>query len=359
MNNLDLIVRTVGVTAALILALSMMGSRGAPWVSRICGALLCLGVAAYLSCSANWEVCWHPAWLPAASLASAVPFFFWAWTRSITDDDFRLTAWPIAVAVVLLAMPLCMQFVAVALRPTHYVGWSVILHSLLGIAFVVAALFGVVRTWRQDMIEARRRLRWIVVVVSGVYSIVVMCVELYFHDKEASSALELLNAMSLTLLLLVLCGVLLSVSDGMRTAFGWVVAQDVQLPSVQPATVNARDVEQELVDKLQAQMTNQAAYRDANLAVSMLASTLGVHEKRLREIINGRLGFKNFPSFVNAYRLEEVRLRLADARHDRLPILTLALDAGFGSIVVFNRTFKERYSMTPTEYRALRTGTTS
>jgi len=63
---------------------------------------------------------------------------------------------------------------------------------------------------------------------------------------------------------------------------------------------------------------------------------------------------KNFPSYVNAFRLEEVRLRLTDSRNDHLPILTLGLAAGFGSIVVFNRVFKERYLMTPTEYRAQR-----
>jgi len=182
----------------------------------------------------------------------------------------------------------------------------------------------------------------------------VMCVEIYFHDSLASPALQLLNAVSLTLLLLVLCGVLLSVSDGMRTAFGWAVAPDVQPTPVQSAEVKTRDVEQELIDKLQSQMTDKALYRDANLAVATLASSLGVQDKRLREIINRRLGHKNFPSYVNAYRLEEVRTRLSDLRNDRLPILTLALDAGFGSIVVFNRAFKERYAMTPTEYRAAR-----
>ncbi len=352
MHNLDLIVRTVGATAAVILALSMIGARGAPWVGRISGALLCLGVASYLSCSGDWSRCWHPVWLPAASLASAIPFFFWAWTRSITDDDFRLTWLPIAVAIVLLTMPLCMQFIAVALRPTRHVGWT-ILHSLIGIAFVIAALTGVIRTWRQDLIEARRRLRWIVLVVSGVYSIVVMCVEIYFHDNLASPSLQLFNAVSLTVLLLVLCCVLLSVSDGMRTAFGWQRVRELPAP-VQPAPVTTRDPEQELIDKLQGLMTVKAMYRDSSLTVAILANALGVQEKRLREIINGRLGHKNLPSFVNAYRLEEVRMRLADSRNDHLPVLTLALDAGFGSIVVFNRAFKERYAMTPTEYRASR-----
>jgi AraC-like DNA-binding protein len=170
----------------------------------------------------------------------------------------------------------------------------------------------------------------------------------------ASAELQLLNAASLTVLLLAICGALLSVSDSARAAFGWSIEQIPLPPTVQPASIAARNPDQETLDKLQSLMTGKALYRDANLAVSMLASELGVQEKRLRELINGRLGHKNFPSFVNAYRLEEVRQRLADARHDRLPILTLALEAGFGSIVVFNRAFKERFAMTPTQFRAQR-----
>ena len=353
MSNFELVIRTIGATAAFVLALAMLGARGAPWGGRICGALLCLGVVSYLPCSANWNMCWHPATMPASSLASAIPFFFWGWTRSITDDDFQFTWLPLTAGVVLICMPLCMM---VWPEPAgRYVGWNVVAHSVIGIAFVVAALAGVFRTWRQDLIESRRRLRWIVVVAAGAYSIIVMSVEVYYRNELASAGLQLLNAMSLTILLLAVCGALLSVSDTARTAFGWSEEQTVLPQPVQSAAVVTRDPDQELIDKLQTLMTGKAMYRDANLAVSMLANALGVQEKRLREIINGRLGHKNLPSYVNAYRLEEVQLRLADPRNDHLPILTLALDAGFGSIVVFNRAFKERYSMTPTEYRSTRT----
>jgi AraC-like DNA-binding protein len=191
-------------------------------------------------------------------------------------------------------------------------------------------------------------------VASCGYSIVVMCVEVYYHSQLAPAEVQLLNAVSLTILLLGICGALLSVSDATRVAFGWTTSHEQMASPVQPATVQTRDPDQELIDKLQSLMTGKAMYRDVTLSVSSLASALGVQEKRLRAIINGRLGHKNLPSFINAHRLEEVRQRLADARNDHLPILTLALEAGFGSIVVFNRVFKERYAMTPTEYRSAR-----
>lgn len=54
------------------------------------------------------------------------------------------------------------------------------------------------------------------------------------------------------------------------------------------------------------------------------------------------------------FRLEEVRRRLQDASQDQVPILTMALEAGFGSVVAFNRAFKESYGLTPSAYRARR-----
>ena len=78
------------------------------------------------------------------------------------------------------------------------------------------------------------------------------------------------------------------------------------------------------------------------IAIASLATRLGITEKKLRELINGKLGFRNFSSYVNAFRIEEVRRRLLDPRQNEVPILTMALEAGFGSIVAFNRAFKDQ-----------------
>ncbi|MFI4995652.1 MAG: helix-turn-helix domain-containing protein [Hyphomicrobiales bacterium] len=42
---------------------------------------------------------------------------------------------------------------------------------------------------------------------------------------------------------------------------------------------------------------------------------------------------------------------LADPGQASVPILTIALDAGFSSIGPFNRAFKARTGQTPSEYR--------
>jgi AraC-like DNA-binding protein len=101
-------------------------------------------------------------------------------------------------------------------------------------------------------------------------------------------------------------------------------------------------------------MLAERPYRTEGLTIAALAAQLGEQEYRLRRLINGELGFRNFTAFLNSYRLAEVREALADPDQREVPILTIALDAGFGSLGPFNRAFREAEAMTPTAYRAAR-----
>jgi AraC-like DNA-binding protein len=348
MTSLELIVRTSACTAAFILAVTMFRARYAAFASRAFGAALCLGVAVYLACSGSAPVCSAGWSRPILLLAIEVPFFFWGWTSSIMDDDFSLQ--PVAIVGALLLLVVGVLGISIASPEWNAV--TVAVHSVLGIGFVVAALVNVLRGWRQDLVEARRRLRAVILVISGTYSIVIMAVELVLRGRSPSAHLLLLNAVLLAALMLGLAWCVLDVSSSVRSAFGWTTPPTA--PPVEPAEVLARDRDHELVVRLQELMTHNAAYRNPGIAVASLATRLGVTEKKLREVINRRLEFKNFSAYVNAFRLEEVRRRLLDPRHDEAPILTMALEAGFGSIGAFNRAFKDKYGVTPTVYRAQR-----
>ena len=95
----------------------------------------------------------------------------------------------------------------------------------------------------------------------------------------------------------------------------------------------------------------EKVYRQEGFGVAALVAALDVPEYRLRRLINQRLGHRNFSSFVNGYRLAEATAALADPAQADVPILTIALDAGFQSIGPFNRAFKAHTGMTPTAYR--------
>ena len=46
-----------------------------------------------------------------------------------------------------------------------------------------------------------------------------------------------------------------------------------------------------------------------------------------------------------------MKAALADPAQREVPIITIALDAGFGSLGPFNRAFKDATGQTPTEWR--------
>jgi AraC-like DNA-binding protein len=120
-------------------------------------------------------------------------------------------------------------------------------------------------------------------------------------------------------------------------------------PPAPPAAAAPEDAG--LHARLTALMRSERPYRDDALTLANLAERLAVPEYRLRRLINQTLGHRNFTAFANAWRLDEAMEALSDPAQARVPVLTIALDCGFGSIGPFNRAFKARTGETPSEFR--------
>ena len=100
-------------------------------------------------------------------------------------------------------------------------------------------------------------------------------------------------------------------------------------------------------------MPDEALYRREGLTIGTLARILGTQEHLLRRVINRHLGYRNFNVFLNNHRVEEAKAALADPAQAEVPVITIAMDAGFQSLGPFNRAFKAVTGVTPTEYRLL------
>ncbi len=124
------------------------------------------------------------------------------------------------------------------------------------------------------------------------------------------------------------------------------------IPSAIVPETNAAD--QKLVDALLRLMADERVYRHENLTIGTLATRLGIPEYRLRRLINQRLGYRNFNTFLNNHRIEEAKAALADPTQAEVPVITIAMDAGFQSLGPFNRAFKATTGVTPSEYRRLK-----
>lgn len=118
---------------------------------------------------------------------------------------------------------------------------------------------------------------------------------------------------------------------------------------IEPA-LSARD--QILLQKLVDVLIERGGFRDPSIAIVKLASDLAVGQHRLRKLINAGLGYANFSSFLNTFRVNAVCEAMRDPAKADLPILTLSLDAGFKSLSAFNQAFKTATGMTPRQYRS-------
>lgn len=208
--------------------------------------------------------------------------------------------------------------------------------------FAAAALWEAWRGREGDLIESRRRLRPRLVAAVGFYVVVIALTQIAVHNLGMPDWLIGLVNSSIVAISLAFGAVMF----GMRQVdlFGPVAA--ARTGAARPATDGA------LAARLRSHMEGHRAWRDEALTIAKLAAQLGEQEYRLRRTINGELGHRNFPAFLNGYRLAEVKAALADPAQRAVPIITIALDAGFGSLGPFNRAFREAEGMTPSEFRA-------
>ncbi|SDM54684.1 helix-turn-helix domain-containing protein [Kriegella aquimaris] len=96
-------------------------------------------------------------------------------------------------------------------------------------------------------------------------------------------------------------------------------------------------------------MSDEAPFLIADLTLRDLADMLNIPPNHLSQLLNE--GFdKNFSEFVNSYRLEIFKKKVADPSLRHLTILALAYDSGFNSKTVFNTYFKKTMGITPRTY---------
>ncbi len=103
--------------------------------------------------------------------------------------------------------------------------------------------------------------------------------------------------------------------------------------------------------RIQSLMETQQAWREEGLTITGLAVRVHMPEAQLRRLINDQLGYRNFPSFVNAHRIAEAKVRLSDPNEARTPVSAIAFDIGFASLGPFNRAFRDETGLSPSEWR--------
>ena len=270
----------------------------------------------------------------------AVPALFWLFARTWFNDEKRIgwRSW----SMILVPMMLLIILLENEQQKNLLFYASGILMRIVTFSLAIAGLWVAWKGRDDDLIEDRRRLRVQLIGAVGAYVLLTNGIEILVFNGFAPELWRSMLQVGILALTLTLCGAMF----GLRRPdlLGPSQRQDESAPFI-------HTTDDHLAPRLLSHMDVERPYRDETMTIAKLAGQLGEPEYRLRRLINGHLGHRNFAAFLNGYRLAEVKSALADSEQRLVPILTIALDSGFGSLGPFNRAFRDVEGMTPTEFR--------
>lgn len=346
-ETLDIALRGAAAAMFVVIAIAALRPglnkrRGDRRPVALLGAILSVGAAAYAFCSAPDHAGRSALWFaPILALCAGNVAVFWLFTRAAFDDSFRPKPWHALVWLALVTCPLA-GLLGAGFADSSPVETA---QRLASIALALLALLQTVKDWRGDLVEGRRRLRVFIVVVVALHATITGVVDLWIGPPNVPASLHLVNAVALATIAGVIAVSLLQADID-------AVFAGPQLVPVPPIAALAEEaVDPALLAKLERLMKVERLYRQEGLTIGALAAKLGLPEHRLRRTINRGLGHRNFSEYLNRHRLADVKQALADPAQAEVPILTIALDAGFQSLGPFNRAFKAETGLTPSEYR--------
>ena len=316
---------------------------------KLLGAAMAAQTAAYLIATAPF-VPKSTLWWTLPILAGN-PVLVWLWVRAAFDDDFVVQRWHGALWLIVVGIGFSASL--------GWTSWPVLaraaarLISLLTLVLALSAAVQTVRTWSADLVAGRRRLRLAIVTSSLLFVGLLAISELMSTSSTIPGVFGSLPSAIGLLAMAALVGWSLFYPPPANLAVA-TTALDASSDGVQ--TVRRADggrdaVAPVLLRRLDRLMSVERIYRQEGLTIAMLAARLDLPEHRLRQVINEGLGHRNFNVFLNRYRIDEAKAALSDVSQRDVPVLTIAMDAGFQSIGPFNRAFKADTGLTPTEFR--------
>jgi AraC-like DNA-binding protein len=111
-----------------------------------------------------------------------------------------------------------------------------------------------------------------------------------------------------------------------------------------------RQINPEYIERIRSVMESGKLFLNPRLTMDEFSEHVQLAPRMVSTVINRCLN-QNFQEFVNRYRVEEAKRILAEPENRQLPVLDVAIMAGFNSKATFNRFFHKFSGLTPSQYR--------
>ena len=266
--------------------------------------------------------------------------FLWLFLLTVFVDQFKITVWHTIIGIGYSLLMIVERLVEAGLLSLS-TGFSWV-YFFASIAFLTHLLWVIVKGFDGDLVVDRRRSRRFVLIavfIGTILSITLGNVSLVF-DSEIPRIARL----SSTLIALM---VIISFWVKIETSVLEGTAPPPALPKQIPLTIKQTAI----LEKLRNIMERDRLFLDPTLKIGTLARQVGLGEHALRNLINKKIGYRNFPAFLNSYRIEFAKSQLIDPARSDITILEIAMNSGFNSLSAFNRSFRRHTGQTPRDYR--------
>ncbi len=336
-----------GAAAGISILLAIILVTGGPGVrTRRLAALFIFSIGVYVLVAGEaTETLLGPLMAPAIVISILGTVFFWWFAASLFDDNFRWRWWRITPFFLLPGI----YFVRQIIGDTSISSGLLYVHLALNGLFFADSFRLAVMNAADDLVDPRRRFRFAIATIVALFGMGIAAAEIIERSHILPDGLRLFHAVAIFTLNLIFGAWLLTARTSLlANAPPADAPRPMATSAAQSPTLRAAD--RPIFDRLIVLM-EEGVYRREGLSVAQMASDVGTPEHVLRRLINQELGYRNFSSFLNRWRIAEAKKALGDPARAREQILQIALYVGYGSIAPFNRAFKEATGQTPTEFR--------
>lgn len=277
-------------------------------------------------------------WL-LSSMAAGV---FWLFCSVLFEDEPKIPLWRYAVPALTLAVWLPGALLPPS--PARAVAWWIFAATSLVIHLHVLLITW--RGWRTDLVERRRHLRAPIAAAATSYMLIQTLCD--FGLGKGPVLPSMAQALAMAAL-------------GVGSALALLRAEPLLVQAAPPAgetpvakpadSLDLTPADRLVLARLDKAMNENEVWRGEDLSIGALSALVGAPEHRLRKLINGTLGHRNFADYVNGRRIAAAKTALADPEQALKSVSTIAYELGFASLGPFNRAFRAATGVTPTAWR--------
>ena len=347
----------IGFCQSLFAAILMFTKKESSLPDKILSAWLTLLAIDFLSCGLDYEIFGHPLLSSSFLLFNPALFFY---VRSLTLPNFKLL-W---VQLLHLLPFLFFKVYAYIVNETFSVDsffvqdenflfrmffsaaniLSWLVYNPLSIILIIKHQ----RYLRSELsnIERNENLGWLLTlsVFYFSYCVIAVIVSIFaFTNHLNSLTLHIYNYSTLLLLIYSLS------FYGLRQK---IVSKKMLIDEhLQPYKNSylSKEIKRQIQQKIINYFENDKAYLNADLNMNVLSEDLKIPKYQITEVLNTEIGM-NFFHLVNSYRVEAVKMTLADPKN-KFSIEAIGYDCGFSSKSAFYTVFKNLTGVTPISYR--------